>query len=200
MTFTVNELAKKMHAPTQWDMQRLKRMIKYLMGKKRVVQVFEGQAVPSKLLARVDTDHAGDKISRKSTTCMQLLHGKHLLKSTSSTQRTLKLSSGESEYSGIVKGMSGGLGMVATTKDMKMELGLTVQTDSSSAKAMATRRGLGKVRHIASELLWVQQVVAKQRAQLQKIDGKTNTADLGTKFLTWPEIQKHMTALGFEYR
>ena len=109
----------------------------------------------------------------------------------------VKLSSGESEYSGIVRGASGGLGMVSMARDMCQKLDLEIQTDSSSAKSMGSRRGLGKVRHIASELLWVQQVVAQQRARITKINGKTNSADLGTKYLSFPEIRRHLSSIGF---
>ena len=34
----------------------------------------------------------------------------------------------------------------------------------------------------------------------KKIDGKTNSADIGTKVLTEKDYNKLMTQLGFEYR
>ena len=83
--------------------------------------------------------------------------------------------------------------------DAGESLDLVVETDSSAAQSMAQRRGLGKVRHIASELLWIQQKVYSGAGKVRKINGKSNTADLGTKHLSGPEIERHLTALGFRY-
>ena len=43
-----------------------------------------------------------------------------------------------------------------------------LHTDSSAAKGMANRKGLGKVRHIEVSQLWVQQEVAAGRVKVIK--------------------------------
>ena len=48
----------------------------------------------------------------------------------------------------MVKGGSMALGMKALMGDLGMDVGITVMTDASAAKGFATRKGLGKVRHI----------------------------------------------------
>ena len=62
---------------------------------------------------------------------------------------------------GLVKAASVTLGMQALMSDMGKSLKVEAHTDATSAKAIATRKGLGRVRHMDVTLLWLQQRVAK---------------------------------------
>ena len=68
------------------------------------------------------------------------------------------------------------------------------------AKAIAERRGLGQLRHVATRFLWVQQRVANRDLDVVKVPGKENESDLLTKHLDEKECVKFMTKMGFEYR
>ena len=64
------------------------------------------------------------------------------------------------------------MGVQSVISDMGVNYKLQVLTDSSAAKRIASRRGLGKVRHIEVNQLWVQEKVVgsgpdkdKQRGQ-----------------------------------
>ena len=57
---------------------------------------------------------------------------------------------------------------------MKLEM----LTDASVAKGIASRRGLGKTRHVAVHYLWVQERVGCEDIVLKKILGGENPADL----------------------
>ena len=74
--------------------------------------------------------------------------GSHIIKGWSSTQAGIALSSGEAEYYGMVKGASLGLGLKALMGDLGIDSKVRIRTDASAAKGIATRKGLGKVRHI----------------------------------------------------
>ena len=54
-------------------------------------------------------------------------------------------------------------------------------TDSSSARQLAMRQGMGKVKHISGKILWVQQWVMEGKIMLIQIPTLWNLADLGTK-------------------
>ena len=58
-----------------------------------------------------DTDYAGCQDTRKSTSGGVVLLGKHAVKTWSSTQANIALSSGEAEYNGLVKGASIAMGI-----------------------------------------------------------------------------------------
>ncbi len=107
--------------------------------------------------------------------------GQHLIKSWSSTQASISLSSGEAEFNGVVRGAGIGLGYQGLVKDLGQPLPIRVWTDSSAAIGVCSRQGLGKLRHLDTHTLWVQQAIRAQRIVLCKVDGEANPADLLTK-------------------
>ena len=109
--------------------------------------------------------------------------GSHVIKCSSSTQATLALSSGEAELYGVVKGAGVGLGQQALFRDIGLCLPLRVLADSSAAIGICGRQGVGKVRHLACQTLWVQQKVRSGEIELRKFRGDVNPADLFTKHL-----------------
>jgi hypothetical protein len=124
------------------------------------------------------------------------MFGMHLLKTWSSTQKVISLSSGEAEYYGLVKGASQGLGIKAMFNELGIEVEVEIKTDASAAKGIALRRGLGKVRHIEVNQLWVQEKVAEGKLKIKKISGEENAADHLTKYLNAEGIAKHLNSTG----
>ena len=103
------------------------------------------------------------------------------MKHWSSTQPSTALSSGEAEFGGVVRGSGQGLGYQALLKDLGVDVPLRVWTDSSAAIGICSRQGLGKLRHLDTHTLWVQQAVRTGKVDLRKVDGDVNPADLLTK-------------------
>ena len=125
------------------------RLGRYLVGKTRMTIRFNYQSKVERLTIWTDTDFAGCKRTRKSTSGGVAMFGNHMVKSWCSTQAIVSLSSGEAEYYGIVRGSSIGIGLRSMLGDFGVNVAIVVNTDASAAKGMANRRGLGKVRHIA---------------------------------------------------
>ena len=73
--------------------------------------------------------------------------------------------------------------------DLGMDVSVRLHTDATTGRAIATRRGLGKVRHIAVNELWLQEQVAERKVYIHKIKNKFNVADLLSKYLTAAEIE-----------
>ena len=109
--------------------------------------------------------------------------GTHCLKSWSSTQPSVSLSSGEAEFYGLVKASGVGLGFQALMKDLGYSVPCRIWTDSSAAMGIVGRQGLGKLRHIDTHSLWVQQAARSGRIEVRKVRGDDNPADLFTKHL-----------------
>ena len=103
--------------------------------------------------------------------------GRHLLKNWSSTQTSVSLSSGEAEFYGVVRAAGVALGQQSLLKDLGHNVPVRVWTDSSAALGICQRQGLGKLRHIQTHALWVQQRVREQSIELRKTKGELNTAD-----------------------
>ena len=114
--------------------------------------------------------------------------GEHCVKTWSSNQAVIALSSGEAEFYGIVKGASNAMGISGILDDLGVNLSVSLSTDSSAAKGIANRRGLGKMRHIELSELWVQDRVARGQLTIWKIPGSENSSDSLTKHSTAERI------------
>ena len=121
--------------------------------------------------------------------------GKHLIKSWSTTQGPISLSSGEAEFYGVVKASSVALGYQAMMEDLGQKMEVRVWTDSTATMGICGRRGLGKLRHIDTQCLWIQQKVRNKAIELRKTRGELNPADLFTKHLPGEEKVKSLVKL-----
>ena len=121
------------------------------------------------------------------------MHGSHCLKHWSSTQATLSLSTAESELHGICKGMQMGIGFKSLCKDLGLHMKIRLHSDATVAICIARRRrrrGLGKLRHLDVEDLWVQEKVRDKTVEIAKILGTDNPADVFTKYVDSATLQK----------
>ena len=57
-------------------------------------------------------------------------------------------------------------------------------TNSFSAKALAQRRGVGRLKHVDLRHLWMQSCVPQKLLRLKKVGTRNNVADLNTKNLS----------------
>ena len=122
------------------------------------------------------------------------------IKHWSRTQKARALSSAEAEYYAIVSGCVEGLGAASILEDMGWTVGVRVWTDSSAAKAAASRRGHGKMRHVELKYLWVQELVRGGRIELRKIPGERNVADHLTKGRSIWEVKGLLEGVGADIR
>ena len=99
------------------------------------------------------------------------MFGAHAIKYWSVNQQVVALSSGEAEYYGIVKGATITMGMQSMLRDFGIDVGIVISTDASAVVGIASRRGLGKVRHIDVCQLWIQDHVAQGSITLVKVAG-----------------------------
>ena len=115
--YAAKEACRGMAAPTQGDLRALRRLARYLVQAPRVVWRYAWQEPTSELSVFTDSDWAGCIRTRKSTSGGCILLGTHLIKSWSSTQGNIALSSGEAELYGVVKGACEGLGVSTLLND-----------------------------------------------------------------------------------
>ena len=113
----------------------------------------------------------------------------------------ITLSSGEAELYGVVRGGAVGMGFLSLMSDLGVQVPLQVWTDSTASQGICARQGLGKVRHLDTQELWVQQRIRNGDFSLFKIDGESNPGDLFTKAsLTHHRICTLLALMGCKYR
>ena len=200
LQFAAKEVCRYMSAPTESSVAAMKRLGRYLLGHKRLVWTYPFQRAEG-IDVYSDTDWSGCLRTRKSTSGGCIMLGKHCIRTWSSTQPSVTLSSGEAEFYGLVKASGAGLGHQSLMKDLGLNLPVCVWTDSSAALGIATRSGLGKLRHLETHTLWVQEKVRTGAIVVRKVAGEVNPADLFTKHLPSKDKIHQLTALfGCEYR
>ena len=127
---------------------------------------------------------------------MVLIRGSHAIRSTSTLQNVVALSSGEAEFYGFTKVASASLGVQAYFGDLGTSVDLVLLTDSSAAKGLSGRLGLGASRHMSCRYLWLQERVAAGDIALATVPTAKNVSDLLTKVLARPDAQRHMETMG----
>ena len=121
------------------------------------------------------------------------------LKTWSSTQGAVALSSGESGLYAVVKGTSEGIGMQSLMMDLGWQVSLVLRTDSSAATAISRRRGIGKVRHLDVRYLWVQQRLNDKLMRIEKVNGTAKTANILTKRRSASEVAENCKFIGVHF-
>ena len=129
-----------------------------------------------------------------------MMRGTHCIKHWSSTQPTIALSSGEAELGGLCKGAANAIGLRSVARDSGIALKLDVRSDATAALGIARRLGIGKIRHLDTSLLWIQQKLKDGDLTVAKVLGTDNPADCLTKHLDRATLAKHLLALGLEYQ
>ena len=127
-----------------------------------------------------------------------IMLGSRLVKSWPSTQSVIELSSREAEYYGMVRGVSQALGMRSLLADLGIDMGIRLRTGSSAAKGIASRLGLGKVRHVEVARLRVQEKARSGEIRLEKVDRKKHIADSLTKHVNGDQLKWHMSCVSPE--
>ena len=181
--FASKELCRDFSNPNLNSFKKLKRLARYLAGLPRLLYHHKWQDAPEGVDIYVDTDFAGCKETRRSTSGGAVMVGGCLVKHWAKTQTTISLSSGESELHGIANGMAQALGIQSLMNDMGWKLPVTVHSDATAAIGIARRKGLGKIRHLDVTDLWIQAKVRSKAVGLQTVLGADNPEYMFTKYV-----------------
>ena len=84
-------------------------------------------------------------------------------------------------------------------KEWGYTLSRIMYSDASAALGIIERRGIGKLRHIDTSFLWLQEVNAKRSIKYNKVPGSENPADIGTKCLGQDLMNKHLETLNMKF-
>ena len=109
------------------------------MGKNKAALRFRRQKHVDKITVFVDSDFAGDLVSRKSTTGLVAQVGNHTVKSGSTLQSLTALSVGEAVFHAVVKGGQVELSLRSTYQDLGIPMKIEIQSGSSTANSLTDR-------------------------------------------------------------
>jgi len=170
--FATKEITRRMSKPCKADWANVKRLGRYLKGRPRAVVWYPWQEDRHQVEAYTDSDWAGCRRTRRSTTGGTTMIGDHMAKCYSKTQPNIALSSGEVELYAIVRASSEALGIMAIFADWGMTMGGSVWADASAALGIVNRKGLGKVRHLDTSVFWGSRSGAEKNIGVRESEGR----------------------------
>lgn len=205
--FATKECAREMQEPTQEDLRALERIGRYYEGAPRLVKRFDrhGEAAggPPVQTASVesDTNQTDCKVTRRSTTGGALYHGRHALTQWGGSQNEVSWTSGESGYRGMLRAAAELLFPVDIMKAFHCEPAeKLLYVESSAAAATASRQGVGRMKHIATQYMSPQGVLQLKKLKTKTIGTTVDIVGLLTKHLPRARMLELLKLMRYEYR
>eukprot|EP00435_Cladocopium_sp_Y103_P030225 s3061_g7.t1 len=203
---SVRHLAQWMSKPTRFAKAGVRHLVLYLSGTQTFGMLLPYKVAGGKLdsvygrdarhegseLVEIftDSDWAGDQSSALTrrrhsvSSAMVFLNGRPVTR-WSRSQKSIALSSCESEYLAAVGGGAEGLHIGRLWSFLvRKETKVSVITDSSSCRAFTQRQGGGRLKHVETKYLWLQQCVKLGMLEIEGVATLLNVADIGTKKLS----------------
>ena len=148
----------------------------------------------------VDSDFAGDPVSRNSTKGLVAQIGNHSVKSGSTIQSLTALRVGEAEFDAVVKGGQVGLALRSKYQDLGIPMKVEIQSDSSTANSLTDRLGAGqRTKHIDTRYFSTQERVQDGHLSIKKVPTAKNCADVGTMSVSASVLQQHCKFAGLVF-
>ena len=177
LSFSSRVAAGKMSQPLIGDDMLIKRAIRYLKGKPRVSLFYGFQEPPSDIIVMTDSDWANDIPTRRSTSGGVVLNGGHTIHWWCKLQSRIALSSCEAELNATLIGGKEGRYHRFMAQEFGDEVNLELRTDASAARGVIMRQGVGKIRHLSTQQLWIQENVKEGDFVINKIPRSENLSD-----------------------
>ena len=152
------------------------------MGKPKAALRFRRQKHVDKITVFVDSDFAGDPVSRESTMGLVAQIGNYTVKSGSTLQSLTALNVGEAEFYAVANG--GQVGLIL--RSMYQELGIQKKTRQ-------------RTKHIDTLYFWIQERVQDGDLSIKKVPAAKNCADVGTKPVSVTALQQHCKCAGLVF-
>ena len=144
IVYCAKELTRHMATPTTADWENVVRLRRYLKNTPRVRLWYKFQETPCQHETYSDTDWAGCRRTRRSTTGGYTVAGSLLVKMWCKTQAVVALSSAEAELYGLVRASAETMGLISMCKNLGTHMNGLALGDASAALAIVARRGFGQ--------------------------------------------------------
>ena len=144
-----------------------------------------------------DSDWASNKGTRKSVSACCLMMNNCLLSSGSRNQGLIALSSAEAETYAATSGACDALFLSRCLEYLlEVTIGIKLLIDNSACRYILSRAGCGRVRHLSTRILWMQQRVERKELMVGPVASTENVSDIGTKRLSVSTMKYLMYKLG----
>ena len=204
IAYAVAKLAQYNSNPGPMHWKAVKHLFRYLKGTKDLKLTYRnnGSKMSSELFqAYSDADHAGCLDTRRSTSGFVIKMGSGAVSWSAKKQSTVADSSTEAEY---VSASSAGRDIIWMRTLLK-ELGHDVSTPSplmvdnqSALKVLRNPELHSRMKHIDIKMHWIRDAIKRGDITVHFLSTTDMIADIFTKPLPKPAVERHRLALGLE--
>jgi hypothetical protein len=186
--------------PGMQHWEGVRRILKYIYATKDLQLTFVGRHPnePVELTGMVDSDWAGDKDTRRSTTGFVFYLDDSPIAWSSKIQRSVACSSCEAEYIALSTAAQEGIYLLHLLQEIGVEvkLPIVIAQDNQGSIAMAENPvHHSKAKHIDIRYHFVRELVHNKTIQMTNVKSEHNTADILTKPLERTKFGIHRSAL-----
>lgn len=107
--------------------------------------------------------------SRRNMSTLAIRYGNHLLDMLCAKQNIIALSSDKTNYYALIRAALHGLLVKGIFIEINIMLNMNCRTDSSAAKGITARKGVGRIKYLSLKELWIQDVMGKKK-EVQHIE------------------------------
>jgi len=184
----VGILARKMQAPTERDLTRAKRLLRYLKGTSDRGLVFSSKAAnQGRVIVYADANYAGDKKTLKSTSGWVVMKNGAAINWSSKLQSILALSTTEAEIMAASSAAQEVAYLLRWHEDVETPITepITIYNDNSGAVALAHNPVFhARTKHLGIKQLFVRELVKDKSVTVKHLSTKKMIADGLTKPMT----------------
>jgi len=196
--FAVMYTAQFAAMPTQAHWSAVKGIFRYIVGTLDWRLRLGGKG-PVEVIGYADADWAGDAVSRRSQSGYVFKLGDGSVSFSTSKQRTVSLSSMESECKALCTAVREAMWIRKIERDYEVAnpIPLTIREDNQGAIAVSMKPSHhGRTKHYDTQLQYVRERIADGDIAVEYIQTGYNTANILTKPLGTLKFQHHRHGLG----
>ncbi|KAL8139011.1 hypothetical protein V2J09_005012 [Rumex salicifolius] len=184
LAYFVGVVSRYMEAPTTAHMMAVKQILRYVRGTVDMGCVYRKEQGNEDLVGYSDSDMAGDKDDRKSTSGIVFFLGESPITWVSQKQRIVALSSCEAEYIAAIGGACQGIWLKRLMESLRGDTKLKpiLKVDNKSAIALAQNPvHHERSKHIDTRYHFIRECVENGNVKLEYTKTETQLADILTK-------------------
>ncbi|KAL8170759.1 hypothetical protein V2J09_022563 [Rumex salicifolius] len=184
LAYSVGVVSRYMEAPTTAHMMAMKQILRYVRRTIDMGCVYRREQGNEDLVGYSDSDMAGDKDDRKSTSWIVFFLGESPITWVSQKQRIVALSSCEAEYITATGGACQGIWLKRLMESLRGDTKLTpiLKVDNKSAIALAQNPvHHERSKHIDTKYHFIRECVESGNVKLEYTNTETQLADILTK-------------------
>jgi ABC-type molybdate transport system substrate-binding protein len=184
LSYSVGVASRFMENPTVMHAKAVKQILRYLKGTVDFGLVYVQGGCADKLIGYSDSDHGGDTVERRSTGGMAFYLNENLLTWCSQKQKTVSLSSCESEFMAATAAAKQALWLRNLISEITKQKPkpVTLFVDNNSAIALMKNPVFhGRSKHIDLKYHFIRECVERGQIVVKKVRTEEQKADVLTK-------------------